>query len=112
MRGVPISDIIDIDEAGFFLEHSDRRFGKTVSCLRCCQNGVYGKGEKINLLLAICGDDVGRMRWHEQWMDGGTTIERFYDFIDHLLDDLAQNHPGRSFVFTMDNLSSHKNPRY
>ena len=108
MRGVPISDIIDIDEAGFFLEHSDRRFGKTVSCLRCCQNGVYGKGEKINLLLAICGDDVGRMRWHEQWMDGGTTIERFYDFIDHLLDDLAQNHPGRSFVFTMDNLSSHK----
>ena len=110
MRGVPISDIIDIDEAGFFLEHSDRRFGKTVSCLRCCQNGVYGKGEKINLLLAICGDDVGRMRWHEQWMDGGTTIERFYDFINHILDDLAQNHPGRSFVFTMDNLSSHKKP--
>jgi hypothetical protein len=23
MRGVPIADIIDIDEAGFFLEHSD-----------------------------------------------------------------------------------------
>jgi hypothetical protein len=94
MRGVPISDIIDIDKAGFFLEHSNRRFGKTASCLRCCQNGVYGKGEKINLLLAICGDDVGRMRWHEQWMDGGTTIERFYDFINHLLGDLAQNHPG------------------
>ena len=43
-------------------------------------------------------------------MEGGTTIERFYGFIDHILDDLDQNHPGRSFDFTMDNLSAHKNP--
>ena len=71
---------------------------------------MYGKGEKVNLLLAICGNDVGRMHWHEKWMHGGTTIERFFDFIDHILDDLAQNHPGGSFVFTMDNLNSHKNP--
>ena len=91
MRGVPITDIIDIEEAGFFLVHSDRRFGKTVSCLRCSQNGVYGKGKEINLLLPICGDDVGRMRWHKQLMDGGTTIERVYDFIYHLLNDFAQN---------------------
>ena len=34
MSGVPIADIIDIDEAGFFLEHSDRRHGKKPSCLR------------------------------------------------------------------------------
>jgi hypothetical protein len=26
MRGVPIADTIDTDEAGFFLEHSDRKF--------------------------------------------------------------------------------------
>ena len=71
---------------------------------------MYGHGEKVNLLLAICGDNVGRMHWHEQWMERGTTIERFYDFIDHIIDDLDQNHPGRSFVFTMDNLSAHKNP--
>jgi hypothetical protein len=53
MRGVPISDIVDVDEAGFFLEHSDQRHGKTVLCLRCSQNGVYRNGEKVNLLLAI-----------------------------------------------------------
>ena len=75
MVGVDISDIIDIDEAGFKLEHSNRSFGKTVSALRCTQNGVYGRGEKLNLLLAICGDDIDNMRWHETWMDGGTTIE-------------------------------------
>ncbi len=110
MRGVPIADIIDIDKAGFFLEHSDRKFGKTISSMCCSQNGVYGHGEKVNLLLAICGDNVGRMRWHNQWMEGGMTIERFYGFIDHILDNLDQNHPGRLFVFTMDNLSAHRNP--
>jgi hypothetical protein len=88
MRGVPIEDIIDIDEAGFFLEHSNRNFGKTVLCQRCGQNGVFGKGEKVNLLLAICGDNVRRMRWHEQWMDGGTTIERFFGIIDAIMNDI------------------------
>jgi len=56
------------------------------------------------------GNNVGRMRWHEQWMEGGTTIERFHGFIDRVLENLDQNHPGRSFVFTMDNLSAHRNP--
>jgi hypothetical protein len=45
MRGVDIVNIIDIDEAGFFLEHLDQRFGKTVSCQCCSQNGVYERGE-------------------------------------------------------------------
>jgi hypothetical protein len=43
-------------------------------------------------------------------MDGGTTIESFLDFINHILYDMAQNHPGRLFVFKMDNLNAHKNP--
>ncbi len=110
MRGVPIADIINIDEAGFVLEQSDQKFAMIISSMRCSQNGVYGQGEKLNLLLAICGDNVCRMHWHKQWMEGGTTIERFYSFIYHILDDLGQNHPGRSFIFTMDNLSAHRNP--
>jgi hypothetical protein len=111
MVGVATEDIIDIDEAGFKLEHQNRRYGKTVAALRCDQPGVYGRGKKLNLLLAISGDNVNVMRWTEVWMDGGTTIERFYDFIRRILDDLA--HPrfvGRTFTFTMDNLNSHKNP--
>ena len=79
--------------------------------LRCSQNGVYaGSGEKVNLLLAISGDDATPMRWSEQWMEGGTTIERFHTFIERILDDLDQRFPNCSFVFTMDNLASHKNP--
>jgi len=103
-------DIININEAGFFLEHLDGKFGKTISSMRCSQNGVHRHGEKVNILIAICGDNVGQMHWHEQWMEGGMTIERFFNFIDHIIDDLDQNHPGRLFVFTMDNLSAHKNP--
>ncbi len=56
--------MIDIDEAGFKLEHSNRKHGKTVSALRCTGEGVYGgrENQKLNLLLAICGDDVLRYR--------------------------------------------------
>ena len=110
MVGVAVADITDIDEAGFFLESSNRNYGKTVLCLRCSQNGVYGRGEKVNLLLAISGDDVNRMRWHEQWMEGGTSIERFHTFIERVLDNLDIDFPNYSFVFTMHNLTSHKNP--
>jgi hypothetical protein len=92
-----------------FLGHSNRNFGKTFLCQCCSQNGVYRRGEKVNLLLAICGDNVGRMHWHEQWMDGGTTIERFFGFIDAIMNDFELNHPGRLFVITMDNLNTHKN---
>ncbi len=109
MQGIPIKDIINIDEAGFFLEHSNRNFGKTILCQCCSQNGVYRKGEKVNLLLTIGGDNVGRMRWHERWMDGGTTIKSFLGFIDAIMNDIELNHPGRSFVITMDNLNAHKN---
>jgi hypothetical protein len=108
MVGVAVADIIDIDEAEFFLKSSNQNFVKTVSCLRCSQNGVYGRVEKVNLLLAISGDDATPMRWREQWMEGGTTIERFHTFIERILDDLDQRFPQRSFVFTMDNLAAHR----
>ena len=74
MAGVPIEDIIDTDEAGFKLEHTNRRFGKTVTALRCSDEGVHNNGKKLNVLLAISGDPVHRMRWHETWLEGGTTI--------------------------------------
>ena len=110
IAGVEIERLINVDEAGFKLEDQNHRFGKSVAALRCSQEGVYHRGRKLNLLLAICGDPVLAMRWHEIWLDGGTTIIRFHDFIRRILDDLAERKPGILFVFTMDNLNSHKNP--
>jgi hypothetical protein len=107
MVDVATEDITDIDEAGFKLEHQKRSYGKTVSALRCDQQRVYGRGKKLNLLLAISGDNVNVMRLSEMWKDGGTIIERFCDFIRRILDDLAHTiFDDRIFTFTMDN----KNP--
>lgn len=50
------------------------------------------------------------MRWHEHWIGEGTTVERFLDFIDRILVDLALRYPGRSICFTFDNLNVHRNP--
>jgi hypothetical protein len=68
MRGVPISNIIDIDEVGFFLEHSDRRFGKTVSCLRCClvstekgRRSIYFLQYVVMMLAECVGTNNGWM---------------------------------------------------
>ncbi len=78
----------------------------TLQSERCLRK----RGEGKFALLAICGDNVGRMHWHEQWMDGGTTIKRFFRFINTIMNDIELNHPGRLFVITMDNLNAHKNP--
>ena len=45
MVGVATADIIDIDKAGFKLEHQNQSYGKTVSALRCDQLAVYGRGK-------------------------------------------------------------------
>jgi hypothetical protein len=42
-------------------------------------------------------------------MDGGTTIKRFFGFIEAIMNDIELNHPGRLFVITMENLNAHKN---
>eukprot|EP00957_Ditylum_brightwellii_P010822 820370-Ditylum_brightwellii.AAC.1 len=48
------------------------------------------------------------MRWVKTWCDEGTTVEIYAEFIQSILDDLEAHHPGRSFVFTQDNLNTHK----
>lgn len=111
MVGVDVEDIIDIDETGFKLESSDRKYGYAVRELRCGDTGAYGAGKKVNFLMAISGQRLGvGMRWFDCWEGKGTTLHRFSDFIEMILDDLDQLHPGRSFVFTMDNLNVHLNP--
>ena len=50
------SDIIDIDKMGLKIEHTIQRFGKTICLRRCDDVGVYNRGEKISLLMAISGD--------------------------------------------------------
>ena len=103
-------NLIDIDEMGIEIEHSNRNRGKTVEGQRCNAAGVYNRNEKMNVLLAISGCDVNPMRWVEPWTGEGTTLFRYCEFLERILDDLDTHYPGRSFCFTRDNLNTHKNP--
>ena len=62
--------------------------------------------------MAITGDEcVGQaFSFHRCFNEGGTDQWRFFNYMTELCDWLAANHPGRSFVFTMDNLNIHSHP--
>jgi CRISPR/Cas system CMR-associated protein Cmr1 (group 7 of RAMP superfamily) len=65
MVGVDIDKVIDIDKASFKLEATNRNFGYIVREQRCNDTGVYGRGEKVTLLMGICSDRNVGQRWFE-----------------------------------------------
>ena len=105
---------IDLDECGIFLETANRKYGKAYSGLRVRDEGPYSKTEKWNLLLAICGEDsvegIDARRWADIWLEGGTTIYKMMEFLHLILNDIGPATAENFYVFTMDNLNSHKNP--
>ena len=114
--GIHRSRIIDLDECGCFLETTaNRNYGKSFISCRVREEGSYSKAEKWNLLLAICGEDGGGVigpdsrRWVDTWLEGGTTVNKMLEFVRTILQDIGQGTPNNFYVFTMDNLNSHKN---
>ena len=67
------------------------------------------RDRKLNIIMGISGNDEGD-RWYDLWEEGGTTNERFIDFIQRILNDIGPGTPERRYCFTMDNLSAHTNP--
>ena len=101
-------DMIDLDESVFKKEHADRRDGvaQSHSCVK--EEGPYGRGERINVLLAIAGDDSGE-RWIVTWTEGGTDLPRFLSFILMIIEDIGLATAQRRRYFIMDNLNTHHN---
>lgn len=67
----------------------------------------------MNILLAISGDDNeenGGERWYELWEEGGTTNERFIQFIVRIINEIGPGTDDRRRCFTMDNLNAHTSP--
>lgn len=109
MVGIETRDILDLDECGLMVETSNRKFGKTTSILRCDDSGPFNRNGKLNLLLCVGADEDDTITFHETWVGEGTTLWRFYNFMERLTEYLTTFHPGRSFCFTMDNLNVHRN---
>ena len=86
--------------------------GKCVSWERCHVEGAYNRDAKLNLMMAVSADAAYDMEWHDCWPqeEGGTNLFRVYTFFERIMDRLHDDHPGRSFCFTMDNLGTHHNP--
>ena len=104
--------IIDLDEVALFLESSNRDRGEAHLIRRCREVGPYGHSEKLNILVAISGEEATpgnpSRRWVETWNEGGTTTQRFIAIIRHILQDIGQGTPQRWHCFTMDNLNTHR----
>ena len=75
--------------------------------------GPYGHREKLNIMVAIFGEDyvVGQLarRWVETWNDRETTITRLIAFILRILQSIRPGTPANWHCFTMENLNSHRN---
>ena len=111
---IPRSNITDLDECGVMMEKTvNRKYGKAYVGCRVNEEGPYRHSQKWTLLLAISGEDghngQDARRWVDMWLDGGTTVNRFYDFMENLLESIGHATANHFYVFTMDNLNSHKN---
>jgi len=105
------ADVIDIDKSNYKLESQNRKFGEVTRERRCDAQGKYKKGAgSVSLLMAISGDErVGEaFSFHRCFTEGGTNFWRFFNYMQNLMDWLDINRPGRSFLFTMDNLNLHR----
>ena len=106
--------MIDLDECGIFVETSNRARGKQCVGVRVKEPSPYSKSEKWSLSLAICGEDGDEnqpsRRWSDLWTEGGTTVDKMLDFLQHVLDDVGPATPESACCFTMDDLNSHKHP--
>ena len=109
--GLSTEDVIDIDEAKYKLESQNRKRGKTIRRKRVNARGKYKRGEEgTNLLMGISGSEQTPFSYHRMYSEGGTDLNRFYNFMVGFINYLDANYPGRRFVFTMDNLNIHKHP--
>jgi hypothetical protein len=113
IANIPKERQIDFDEAALFVELANRSRGKASLIRRVRDIGPYGHSEKLNILVAICGETplIGQRgrRWIEMWRDGGTTVIKYLRFVEMVLDDIGPGTPQNFYVFTMDNLSAHRN---
>lgn len=58
-------DLIDLDEAGVFVETVNRKYGKTFIGTCCREIGPYGHSTKFTLMMAVSADPVDRFRFYQ-----------------------------------------------
>jgi len=105
--GISRHDLIDIDEAGLWLEKKNPTFGKALSSVRVRAPGVYGHGEKWTLILAINCAGFRYIRFEKV---AGTTVEIYRDYVTDVVAALPQLGAlnFKQYTIMHDNLGAHK----
>jgi hypothetical protein len=111
--GERMCDIIHLDESKFKTEDQNHKFGKVVREKQCDTARKYiNRSQGVDLLMAISGNE--RMdqafSFHKCYTEGTYDLWQFSNYIDELCNWLAEHHPGRLFLFTMDTLNLHRSP--
>ena len=102
-------DMIDLDEAGIFLETCNRKHGKGYIGCRIREEGPYNHSEKYTITMAIAGSQQGE-RYYDLERKAGTTTAAFLTFVQNVIATVGPGTPARRRCFTMDNLLAHKHP--
>ena len=107
---VAAADMIDVDEAGVYLETADRRYGKAQQNIRVRQPGNYGHSTKWTLIMAIAGRRGNNDRYAEFTKKAGTDVVTFANFIQAVIHRVGPGGGNNCRCFTFDNLTAHKHP--
>ena len=106
---IPKEDMIDVDEAGIFLESCNCKYAKATIGSRAKISGAYGHSKKTTIIMAIAGNPEGD-RWIELLQGGNCNVHNFLGSIELILDEIGDGAEGNRRTFTMDNLRVHHYP--
>jgi transposase len=107
--GVPLFDLVDIDEFGIDVTRVNRHFGKAYFSVRVRLKGQYTRSTKLSVIVCVAatGD-----RWIRVRQVAGTSAAAFESFLtEEVLPGLTAMQPPRVMNILMDNLNSHHAPR-
>jgi hypothetical protein len=108
ISNIRAEDMIDFDEAAFYLTTANRSSGKAYINCRVREHGPYGHSERYNMLLAVSGGQDG-LRWLEFTKENANLLT-VSDFIERILNEIGDADPENGIprrCFTMDNLVVH-----
>ncbi len=104
-------NIVGIDEAHYKLTSQDCKYGKSTTNKHVDSKGMYKKGASaITLNLSISESKHNQFAFAQQYDEDTTDLVQFYTYMCDFIDILAENGPGQSFCFTMDEVNIHKRP--
>ncbi|CAB9525377.1 expressed unknown protein [Seminavis robusta] len=112
IAGTSRSTIIDWDEAGVWVETTNRGYGKCFIGSRAREEGPYNHSQKYTLTAAIRGGPGGGC-FVNFALRAGTSVMDTHDFLEDIINGpggIGVGGGGNTCTFICDNLAAHHSP--